>query len=69
MSEPEIRECLDVAEMVSCSKRAGDFTTEGHSNLIYGYGADGFSVNDPFRVGRSAKLWTYDSLEGQIKSA
>lgn len=69
VNEQAIEACLDAGGLVICSMRAGDFTTAGHFILIYGYDAQGFSVNDPFCVYRSTKQWMYEDLEGQIKAA
>lgn len=68
LSLSSIRAVLDNGGFIICAMRAGDFTTEGHFIVIYGYDKDGFMVNDPNCVARSRKRWTYDELEWQIKS-
>ena len=46
----------------------GDFTTSGHYIVLTGVEADAFRVNDPNSREHSAKLWTYEELEHQIRN-
>ena len=46
----------------------GDFTTSGHYIVLTGVEGDAFRVNDPNSRERSAKLWTYEELEHQIRN-
>ncbi len=59
---------LDSGGVIICAMRAGDFTTEGHFIVIYGYDEEGFQVNDPNCVARSRKRWTMKELEKQTRS-
>lgn len=46
----------------------GDFTTTGHYIVLTGVEDGAFRVNDPNSRENSQKLWTYESLEGQIRN-
>lgn len=46
----------------------GDFTSSGHYILLTGWTGEAFTVNDPNSRIRSAQLWTYEQLEGQIRN-
>lgn len=52
---------------VICSMGPGDFTTQGHFIVLTGIRYDKIVVNDPNCRTRSAKLWDYETLQGQIK--
>lgn len=67
LDESVMKSQLDAGHPIICSMGAGDFTTEGHFILIYGYNENGFLVNDPNCIGRSGQAWTFDRLCGQIK--
>ncbi|MFQ9515235.1 MAG: C39 family peptidase [Eubacterium sp.] len=67
-SEEGMKRELDSGHMIICSVGPGDFTTEGHFIVIYGYNENGFFVNDPYSRGRSGKKWSYDTLIGQIRT-
>ncbi len=58
---------LDSGGVIVCSVGRGDFTTQGHYIVIYGYESDGFLVNDPNCVARSRK-WAFSRLKPQIKN-
>lgn len=58
---------LDDGGVIVCSVGRGDFTTQGHYIVIYGYESDGFLVNDPNCVARSRK-WAFSELKPQIKN-
>ena len=47
---------------------AGDFTTTGHYIVLTAYEDGAFRVNDPNSRENSARLWTYEELEGQIRN-
>ena len=68
LSEERIKGVLDSGGMCICAMRPGDFTTEGHFIVIYGYNEQGFCVNDPNSVIRSKKSWPYDRISHQIKN-
>ena len=46
----------------------GDFTTEGHYIVLSGLEDGLFRVNDPNSYINSARLWSYEELEGQIRN-
>lgn len=52
---------------VICSMGPGDFTTQGHFIVLTGIRYGKIVVNDPNCRARSAKLWDYETLQGQIK--
>lgn len=68
LDETVMKISLDSGRPVICSMGPGDFTTQGHFILIYGYDADGFFVNDPNCIARSRQRWSFDKLRGQIKN-
>ena len=61
-------QALDGGEVLICSMNEGDFTTEGHYIVLYGYDDTGFFVNDPNSRARSAVSWDYERLAGQISN-
>lgn len=68
LDESVMKSALDNGQPVICSMGAGDFTTQGHFILIYGYDEHGFLVNDPNCISRSSRAWTFEQLRGQIKN-
>lgn len=46
----------------------GDFTSSGHYIVLTGWTGEAFTVNDPNSRIRSAQLWSYEQLEGQIRN-
>lgn len=67
ISEETMKADLDKGNILICSVRPGDFTSEGHFIVIYGYDENGFKVNDPKCVYRSRLSWTYEQIEDDIK--
>ena len=67
LDEEALKQALNDGALLILAMRAGDFTTAGHFIVIYGYGEDGFWVNDPNCVARSRRSWTFSELRGQIK--
>lgn len=53
---------------IICSVGPGDFTTAGHFIVLAGIKDDKIIVNDPNSKVRSARLWEFDELAGQIKN-
>lgn len=47
---------------------AGDFTTTGHYIVLTGVEDGKFRVNDPNSRENSAKLWSYEEIESQIRN-
>lgn len=68
-SESKLKATLDEGNIIICSVRAGDFTSEGHFIVIYGYDENGFKVNDPKCIYRSRLTWTYEQIQDDIKQA
>lgn len=68
LDESAMKQLLDQGGMIICAMRPGDFTTTGHFIVIYGYGQDGFLVNDPNSRERSGKTWSFSTLKSQIKN-
>ena len=68
LDEERIKRVLDNGGMIICAMRPGDFTTEGHFIVIYGYDGEGFMVNDPNSVVRSKKRWSMKKLSPLIKN-
>lgn len=46
----------------------GDFTTTGHYIVLTGVEDGLFRVNDPNSLENSQRLWSYETLEGQIRN-
>ena len=67
LDESVLKAELDKGNYLICSVRPGDFTSEGHFILIYGYDENGFKINDPKCVYRSRLSWTYDQIQDDIK--
>lgn len=68
ISESTMRERLDAGQQLICSMGPGDFAAEGHFIVIYGYNENGYLVNDPNSLVRSAKTWDYQTLSSQMNS-
>lgn len=68
LSQSVMEEELDMGRPIICSLGAGDFTTEGHFIVIFGYTEAGFAVNDPNCIARSGQSWSYEELSPQIKN-
>lgn len=68
LDEYVMKAALDAGQPIICSMGAGDFTTQGHFIMIYGYNEDGFLINDPNCIARSCQSWDFDTLRGQIKN-
>lgn len=66
LDQAQIDAALDAGHPVICSMLPGDFTTEGHFIVLYGRADGGYTVRDPNSVERSGKVWSYDTLSGQI---
>ena len=67
ISEETMKADLDKGNVLICSVRPGDFTSEGHFIVIYGYDENGFKVNDPKCVYRSRQDWPYEQIKDDIK--
>ena len=67
LSDEELKAHLDRGNILICSVRPGDFTSEGHFIVIYGYDENGYKINDPKCVYRSRLSWTYEQIQDDIK--
>lgn len=68
LDESVMKASLDAGKPIICSMGAGDFTTQGHFIVVYGYDGQGFFVNDPNCIARSNQKWSFEKLRGQIKN-
>lgn len=64
----KITDALDAGHPVILALGPGDFTTSGHYIVLTGHEPEGFRVNDPNSRANSAKLWSYEQLEPQIRN-
>lgn len=67
LSDENLKAQLDQGKILICSVRPGDFTSEGHFIVIYGYDENGYKINDPKCVYRSRLSWTYEQIQDDIK--
>ncbi len=68
MVESTMISALDAGQPIICNVGPGDFTDTGHYIVLTGYGDGGFTVNDPNSPERSARVWTFDQLNGQVRN-
>lgn len=68
LMKSKIVDTLDAGNPVVLALGKGDFTSAGHYVVLSASEEGGFRVNDPNSPIRSAKLWTYEELEPQIKN-
>ena len=64
----KITDALEAGTPVILAMGPGDFTTAGHYIVLTSLEDDLFRVNDPNSRDNSAKLWSYEELEGQIRN-
>lgn len=67
LSKNSIFSHLENNEPIICSMRPGDFTTAGHFIVLTKTENGQIKVNDPNSRSRS-KIWSYETLEKQIKN-
>ena len=67
LSEGAVMGALENGEPVICSMRPGDFTTKGHFIVLVGMEDGKIRVHDPNSAQRSSQLWSWATLEPQIK--
>lgn len=67
LSDEELKSQLDRGNVLICSVRPGDFTSEGHFIVIYGYDENGYKINDPKCIYRSRLSWSYEQIQDDIK--
>lgn len=66
-SDENLKTYLDNGNILICSVREGNFTSDGHFIVIYGYDKNGYKINDPKCVYRSRLSWTYEQIKNDIK--
>lgn len=64
----KITDALEAGNPVILAMGEGDFTSSGHYIVLTGVVDGQFSVNDPNSRENSGKLWSYETLEGQIRN-
>lgn len=67
LSDENLKAHLDQGNILICSVRPGDFTSEGHFIVIYGYDENGYKINDPKCIYRSRLSWSYEQIQDDIK--
>lgn len=68
MDETIMKDSLDAGQLIIASMGPGDFTSSGHFIVIYGYNDEGFFVNDPNSKKRSNQVWSFQTLNWQIRN-
>lgn len=66
LMESTIRDELLMGHPIICSMGPGDFTSDGHFIVLTDWTEEGIKINDPNSREKSEKLWSYETLEGQI---
>lgn len=67
LSDENLKAHLDQGNILICSVRPGNFTSEGHFIVIYGYDENGYKINDPKCIYRSRLSWSYEQIQDDIK--
>lgn len=68
LSESKIKTALKNGHPVILIMGPGDFTSTGHFIVLTGVKDGKFTVNDPNSIENSGKLWSYETIAGQIKN-
>lgn len=66
--EHQMADLLQAGKPLICVLGPGDFTDAGHFIVITGYTGEGFTICDPNSPLRSAQIWTYARLKGQVRN-
>lgn len=66
--EHQMAALLQEGKPLICVLGPGDFTDAGHFIVITGYTGEGFTICDPNSPLRSAQIWTYARLKGQVRN-
>ena len=66
LDESDMKDVINSGGVIIASMQSGDFTTEGHFIVIWGYGLGGFKVYDPNNIEKSSRTWSYTRLKPQI---
>lgn len=64
----KMTDALEAGNPIILAMGKGDFTTTGHYIVLSGLEDGKFIVNDPNSRENSAKRWSYEELEGQIRN-
>jgi len=59
---------LEVGNPIICAMGPGDFTSSGHYIVMVGTLDGMIKINDPNSYENSAKLWSYEQIESQIRN-
>lgn len=68
LEEHQMAALLQEGKPLICVLGPGDFTDAGHFIVITGYTGEGFTICDPNSPLRSAQIWTFARLNGQVKN-
>lgn len=68
LDENRMKGALQAGNPIILAMGPGDFTSSGHYIVLTGVKDDMFIVNDPNSPARSAKLWSYEEISGQIRN-
>ena len=68
LSKSVIDGCLTSGDIVALVLGPGDFTDSGHFILLTGISEGGYTILDPNSPANTEKIWSYDTLSGQIKN-
>lgn len=66
--EKKINNALEAGNPVILAMGPGNFTSSGHYIVLTAVEEDGYRVNDPNSRVNSGKLWSYETLESQIRN-
>lgn len=61
-------ESLEEGHPVICAMGPGDFTDNGHYIILAAYSDGAFIIRDPNSPANSARTWTFEELQDQIKN-
>ena len=68
LDENWMKGALENGNPIILAMGPGDFTSSGHYIVLTGVEDGMFVVNDPNSPERSAKLWSYEEISGQIRN-
>ena len=68
LDENRIKGALEHGNPIILAMGPGDFTSSGHYIVLTGVEDGLFAVNDPNSPERSARLWSYEEISGQIRN-
>ena len=68
LDENRMKQALEHGNPIILAMGPGDFTTSGHYIVLTAVQDGKFVVNDPNSPNRSARLWSYEEISGQIRN-